>query len=149
MAAVPDWSDGLYPTVASNYLPLLHSAPIGIQHFPGQHAAYTIPIPLRCSAPHPDLGIEETQRASHCIQHEQLLDLSLAGRSGDSPSKCQPLGPVCAAQWPSLIPILSRYSRRMERNELELSTHSCSLGSFLQHVRAVRQHHRIKHLPKR
>lgn len=95
------------------------------------------------------MGLEETEGAGYRIESEQLLDLPMAGCSGNASRQRQSLGAVCPHQRTTLLPILPRNFGRLERDEFKLGTNTRCLSGILQHVRAVWKHHLIEHLPQR
>lgn len=99
-------------------------------------------------APHHFLGQRTGQRTRHRLFHLQHLDLPLARRPRRLGRQGQRMGPICAPDWPPLLPILPRHPRLLELKELKRRAHKSGVGSAVQYVRAVRQHHWLQHLSR-
>lgn len=149
MATLHHRSDGIHSPRTANHIPLVHPPPVGIQHVPSQHAPNPLTIPLRSPTPTPDLGVQEAQRARHRIEHEQFLDLPVARRARHDPRLDRPMDPLRAAHRPTFVSILPRHPRRVERDKLQLGPHARRVRRLLQYVRAVGEHHRVEHLPRK
>ena len=106
-----------------------------------QLTRHTQPVPLRYPTPRRDLAIREVEGTLRDIQSIKHLDFPLARRSCRSARRCKSLGQIRAPHRSTVLSVLPRHPRKLEREELEFRPYTRRLRGFLQHVCAVWQYH--------
>lgn len=144
---MPDWISCIHPSEPTGNISGIDLDRARLRHLRCQSPHYSRPnsLPdkrkhhpnpspdspsiLHILAPNPDQNILLLQRAIHSLLQLKHLDVSLPRQPGDSFTRRQPLDPVRAALMHRGVPVLSRYPRGVECEELKLGAHeSCKCG---------------------